>query len=182
MSPWPTATSLSSMQSTTISSGARPWRSVRAVIRPPLARGFRYYPRHPSQNTPQDTPLPAGVLKSYLRVYSAAARRLPRPAPPCSLLDTVAISAALMTHLGNALKAECFLGPTSVSQMKMLCILASTSAAMCYGPPSRHDKTPTLVGRPRSITRCAGDFRTKATQFPIPATAPDKTGRDCRHR
>ena len=56
-----------------------------------------------------------------------------------------------MTHLGNALKAECFLGRTFVSQMKMLCILASTSAAMCYGPPSQHDKKPTLVGKPRSL-------------------------------
>ena len=90
------------------------------------APGCRYSPRHPSRNTHQATPLPAGALKSYLRVHSAAARRLSRPAPPGFLLDTVAISAALMTHLGNALKVECFLGPTSDSQMKMLCILAST--------------------------------------------------------
>ena len=117
-----------SMQSTTITSGAQPWRSAgpMATRGPPLAPGCRYIPRHHSQNTHRATPLPAGALKSYLRVHSAAARRLPRPAPPSFLLDTVAISAALMTHLGNALKAECFLGTTSDSQMKTLCILAST--------------------------------------------------------
>ena len=106
---------------------ARPWRSggLRRARRPTLAPGCRYYPRPLSQNTHRVIPPPAGALKSYLRVHSAAARRLRRPAPPCSLLDTVAISAALMTHLGNALKAECFLGTTSDSRMKMLCILAN---------------------------------------------------------
>ena len=124
----PAATSLSSCKVPLSGSGAQPWRSagLMATRRPPLAPGCRYSPRHPSRNTHQATPLPAGALKSYLRVHSAAARRLPRPAPPSFLLDTVAISAALMTHLGNALKAECFLGTTSDSQMKTLCILAST--------------------------------------------------------
>src|SRR5712672_1279884 len=68
-------------------------------------------PTPPFPEYPSATPLPAGALKSCLRVHSAAARRLPRPAPPCYLLDTVAISAALMTHLGNALRVECFVGP-----------------------------------------------------------------------
>jgi hypothetical protein len=108
----------------------RPTMAIRgaaltATTRPPLTQtGYRCAPRRPSRNIHQATQVPAGALRSYWRAHSAVTHRSLRPAPCCP--DKLALSATLTKHLGNVLRVECFLGPTSVSQMKMLGISAST--------------------------------------------------------